>query len=157
MTQIPHTVAQVHSNTIPLGRSTQQTRIISIKIYNVFQDIVDADTIYQICRPFGIIEKIVTFYKNGHGALVQYQNAQDACNTCSVLHRKKGDKEFTLSIRLSSQSHLTVVQDSVRARDYTKGGLTCTTGLTHQPTIGMYLLQDTTKVCWYYMFYEVLV
>jgi hypothetical protein len=103
----------------------KQNRIILVTIYNVYQFSINADTIYQVCHPFGQIEKIVMFNKNsGHQALVQYQRVQDALNARQALHGQSlyNNNVCSLSVQFSNLTDLTVHQNSDRARDYTKGG-----------------------------------
>eukprot|EP00128_Syssomonas_multiformis_P018950 Colp12_sorted_trinity150504_noHs@12329 len=97
------------------------TRILLLTIINPLYPIT-TEVIHAIATPYGLVEKIVIFHKNGVQALVQYDNAQSASRAKASL---QGADIYagccTLKVDFSRVDQLNVRKNDDLTWDYTSG------------------------------------
>ncbi|KAH3768026.1 heterogeneous nuclear ribonucleoprotein L [Pelomyxa schiedti] len=107
-----------------MKRSPQQpNRVLLVSIINPLYAIT-VDVLYAIMSPYGAVQRIVIFSKNGVQALVEFDTSQSASIAKSALEGKDiYSGACTLKIEFSHTEKLNVTANTDTTRDFTNPGL----------------------------------
>ncbi|KAH3766323.1 heterogeneous nuclear ribonucleoprotein L [Pelomyxa schiedti] len=107
-------------NQQPMKRQPQQpNRVLLLSIINPLYSIT-IDVLYAIMSPYGAVQRIVIFSKNGVQALVEFDSAQSASIAKTALEGKDiYTGACTLKIEFSRTEKLNVTANTETTRDFT--------------------------------------